>query len=477
MKTISLARRLIGAVVLSQLSLAVALVMLASFYCFRYLQSAFDVNLEGHALRVASLVHYAGDSHGGLLFDSAKIPPPHHVIHKDIYLVRSDQGGVVGQAGKDDVKFFETMPTSGMYWNFDQQGEPYRAIILRNIALADRLPERGRPVPRITVLYAAPMMDISQGIGGLAAWIACASLLLVTPSLLLSIWSIRRTLLPLNNLANAAGAISVDNWQFRASPEAKVIHELQPLIAAIEMVLAGLQRAFTYQREFVGDAAHELKTSFTILKSSWQSLLNKPRTAEEYRIGLMEMSEDGDRLEQLLNRMLRLARAEQRAADGIHRDLEIIDLVATCEMAVARIRRVAEERDIELQLVTADQVMMRADADDFELVWLNFLENAVQASWPGSKVALVLTREANLATVRVSDEGRGISQEELPHIFERFRRGDPSRARTTGGFGLGLAIAKSIVEAYKGTIHADSRVGEGTQIVVRLKVEELATTV
>jgi signal transduction histidine kinase len=220
-----------------------------------------------------------------------------------------------------------------------------------------------------------------------------------------------------------------------------------------------------------------LKTSFTILKSGWQSLLNKPRAAEEYRIGLMEMSEDGDRLEQLLNRMLLLARAEQRAADGIHRDLEIIDLVATCEMAVARIRRVAEERDIEIQLVTADQVMMRADADDFELVWLNFLENAVQASWPGSKVALVLTREANLATVRVSDEGRGISQEDLPHIFERFRRGDPSRARTTGGFGLGLAIAKSIVDAYKGTIHADSRVGEGTQIVVRLKVEELATAV
>jgi hypothetical protein len=120
MKTISLAKRLIGAVVLSQLSLAVALVMLASLYCFHYLQSAFDVNLEGHALRVASLVHYAGDSHGGLLFDAAKIPPAHHVIHKDIYLVRSDRGDVVGHAGEDDVKFFERIPALGLYWNFDQ---------------------------------------------------------------------------------------------------------------------------------------------------------------------------------------------------------------------------------------------------------------------------------------------------------------------------------------------------------------------
>jgi signal transduction histidine kinase len=76
----------------------------------------------------------------------------------------------------------------------------------------------------------------------------------------------------------------------------------------------------------------------------------------------------------------------------------------------------------------------------------------------------------------VSDEGCGIPVEELPHIFERFRRGDPSRSRTTGGFGLGLAIANSIVEAYKGTIHAESKLGEGTQIWVRLPVENASPT-
>jgi signal transduction histidine kinase len=469
-KNISLTKRLIAAVVVSQLLLAAALVVVASFYCFHQLQSAFDVNLEGRALSVAALIHYPDDSGAGLLFDAAKIPPAHHEIHKDIYLVKSDRGDFIRHAGEQDPHLFDAMPAKGRYWDFDQQGEPYRAIILRDVSILDK--ERNAPhPPTLTVVYAAPTMDISQRIGDLAEWIALASILLVAPSLILTIGSIRRTLVPLNSLADEAQSISVENWQFRPSEEAKAARELQPLIDAIDTVLAGLQRSFKRQREFLGDAAHELKTSFTILKSSWQSLLNQPRTAEEYRLGLTEMSEDGERLEQLLNRMLLLARAEQSAADGIHRDLDVIDLVATCEMSIARIRKVADERKIEIELVASDQVLMRADPADLELLWLNFLENSVQASSAGSKVNVVVTQEGSRATVLVSDEGSGIPKSDLPHIFERFRRGDPSRSRTTGGFGLGLAIANSIVEAYKGTLQADSTLGEGTKIWVCLPVE------
>ena len=471
MKSISLTKRLIAAVVVSQLLLAVTLVVVASFYCFHQLQSAFDVNLEGRALSVAALIHYPDDSGAGFLFDAAKIPPAHHEIHKDIYLVKSDRGDFVRHAGEEDPHLFDAMPAKGRYWDFDQQGEPYRAIILRDVSIFDKEGNAPHPLPKLTVMYAAPTMDISQRIRDLAEWIALASILLVAPSLILTIGSIRRTLVPLNSLADEAQSISVDNWQFRPSEEAKAARELQPLIDAIETVLAGLQLAFKRQREFLGDAAHELKTSFAILKSSWQSLLNQPRTAEEYRLGLTQMSEDGDRLEQLLNRMLLLARAEQWAADGIHRDLDIIDLVTTCEMAIARIRKLADDRSIEIHLVASDPVLMRAEPADMELVWLNFLENAVQASAAGSRIDVVLTQEGNRATVRVSDEGAGIPDDDLPHIFERFRRGDPSRSRTTGGFGLGLAIANSIVEAYKGTIHAESKLGEGTQIWVCLPVE------
>jgi signal transduction histidine kinase len=311
-------------------------------------------------------------------------------------------------------------------------------------------------------------MDISQRIGALAASISITSLVLLIPTLILAIWSIRRTLAPLNELARQARSISVRTWKFEPSAEAKATAELEPLINAIETVLDGLHRAFTRQREFLGDAAHELKTSVAILKSTWQSLLNRPRTAGEYRQGLGQVSQDSERLEDLLDRMLRLARVEQWAADGIHRDLDTVDLASTCEMAVARMTQLAAERGIGISFSAADCPTMLADPADLELVWINLLENAIQYSPAGSVVNIQVSIEGQVSSVLVSDSGRGIPEAELQHVFERFRRGDPSRARSTGGFGLGLAMTKSIVEAYNGTIKVQSKLGEGTQFLVRL---------
>src|SRR5260370_34827087 len=129
-------------------------------------------------------------------------------------------------------------------------------------------------------------MDISERIRDVAEWIALASILLVAASLILTIGSIRRTLVPLNSLADEAQSISVDNWQFRPSEEAKAARELQPLIEAIDTVLAGLQRPSKRQREFLGDAPHQLKTPFTILNPTGQSLQNPPGPARQHRLGM-----------------------------------------------------------------------------------------------------------------------------------------------------------------------------------------------
>jgi signal transduction histidine kinase len=182
------------------------------------------------------------------------------------------------------------------------------------------------------------------------------------------------------------------------------------------------------------------------------------------------MTEDSDRLEQLLNRMLRLARVEQWAADGIRRELEVVDIASTCEMAIARISELASSRDIKVEFAAAEVVLMRADPADLELIWLNLLENAVQYSPSGSSVRVLMDNDGDRVRVSVIDKGWGIPEADLEHIFDRFRRGDPSRSRTTGGFGLGLAIAKSIVQAYKGSIQAQSTIGEGTRISVVLPV-------
>ena len=468
MKRFSLTRRLIAAVIASQIALAAGLVAVGSYYTRYHLLAAFDVNLEGRALSVAALTYYSKEGKSQLLFDGSRIPPSPHDIHKDFFLVRSEDGSFERHSAGFNPNLFNNIPKEARHWSFESKGEPYRAVILRDMPVLGTNANVQQPPSKLTVVYGAPTMDISQRIGGLAAVFALASLVLLVPTLVFAVWSIRRTLNPLARLAYEARSISVQNWSFQPPEEAKSVTELSPLIAAIDTVLAGLQRAFTRQREFLGDAAHELKTSLAILKSSWQSLLTKPRTAAEYRAGLARMSEDGDRLEELLDRMLRLARVEQWAADGGQPAWERVELASTCEMAVARITRLAATRHVELHFAASDSAFVKADPADLELVWSNLLENAVHASSAGSSVRITLQNEGDHACVTVSDSGCGIAEDELPHIFERFRRGDPSRSRATGGFGLGLAIVHSIVQAYKGSITVKSELGEGTHMIVCL---------
>ena len=276
----------------------------------------------------------------------------------------------------------------------------------------------------------------------------------------------------LRELAAQASAISVHNWGFSPPPPEKMVSELAPLSRAIGTVLDRLRESFRQQRDFTSDAAHELKTSVAILKSTLQTLTHRPRAEQEYRDGLEMLLQDCARLEDLLDRMLRLARIEQRAENGTPREIVTAELSSTCEAAILRMQRMADARNIALELVNPMSMRLRADPKDLELIWVNLLENAVQYGPAGSKVAMRIQRDGDLAaTVSVEDSGPGVEPKELPYIFERFRRGDPSRARSTGGFGLGLAICKALVEAYGGHIEAINRPERGTSIRVQLPAE------
>jgi len=242
------------------------------------------------------------------------------------------------------------------------------------------------------------------------------------------------------------------------------------LTDSMTQMLARLEYSFKQQREFVGNAAHELKTPVAVLKSTLQSLVQRPRSSEEYCAGVQASLQDLDRLEQLLQWMLRLARAEQWAQNAQGRNLDLIDLNSTCEEAVERIRALAESRHTTIHLVTNGPVPIRADPEDLQLVWTNLLENAVRYSPEGTSVEIAVAREGDHAQVSFQDHGVGIAAADLPKIFERFYRGDHSRARATGGFGLGLAIAKALVEAYGGSIAAVSSPGKGTRMTVELPV-------
>ncbi len=472
MKRLSLTGRLTAVVVGAQLVLAAGLVLVGITFSRRQLLAAFDMSLQGKARAIAALVYYPPNGKPGLLFDDDEAPPSFDASRPDIYQVRSAAPQFEAHSRNFNSTFLQAGPAGKDYRNFTWKGVPYRGLLLRRVSIRDEDTGNTDTDVAVDVFYAAPTLDIARRADDVGLMVGGASLLLLLLTGLLAAWAVRRGLWPLHDLAGEAAAISVKNWNFRPPQAALDAPELAPLAQAIETVLGKLELAFVQQREFLADAAHELKTSVAILKSSFQGLLQKPRSPHEYRAGLLDLLGDVDRLEELLNRMLRLARAEQQAADGGPPTLEVADLASTCEMAVARIRNLAAARGVEVQLASEVSAEVRADAEDLELVWVNLLENAIQHSPPGSVVRLQLERMANNISVSVQDWGTGIAPDDLPYIFERFRRGDRSRSRETGGFGLGLAIAKAIVEAYGGTIQATSTLHQGTRVWVRLPLLE-----
>jgi signal transduction histidine kinase len=467
----SIQRRLIAAVIVSQALLAAGLLFTGVFYTHRRLLSALEAGMQARAMSVAALVRYSEDASGNVYFDNTLMPGSVDPGHPDLFAVWTERSGLLVRSSNWPTGLELSPYGPDDRWNFVWDKVPYRALRVTHVPVLDREEGRSFRPQTLTIVYAAPTSLTRHQTWLAAEIIALASLLLLAATVSLALWGIRRGLLPLQHLAGQAALVSANRWQLHLPEEVQRIAELRPLTESMTTMLARLQRAFAQQREFLGSAAHELKTPVAVLKSSLQSLQQRPRSSEEYRRGLQECLEDLDRLELLLQWMLRLARAEQWAQGTVRRDLQVINLTSTCEEAVERIRPLAQTRSTAIHISSQGPVPFRADPEDLQLVWTNLLENAVRYSPAGSSVEVAVTRNnGGPARVIFEDHGPGIPAEDLPHVFERFYRGDPSRTRATGGFGLGLAIAKALVEAYGGTITAESTLGRGTRMTIELPI-------
>ncbi len=468
MRNSSIRRRLLTAVLVTQLLLTVGLVFVAVMFMRRQLRTAFDAGLHGRAMSVAALVRYSEDVPSTLVFDKEMVPPPLYRAHADLYRILDSQGKILAISPNWPAGFDPVPNRERNYWNIREDGHPYRAVRLKDVPVLDRESPDATTNSTLTIVYAASTEELNEAMWHAGALIGFSSLVLLVVSTGVVVWAIGRGLSPLATLADSAAKVSPSNWELQAPPESLHTKELAPLTTAMTAMLAKLQEAFNSQQGFVANAAHELKTPVAILKSTLQSLLQRSRTSEEYHAGIEAALEDTTRLEKLVHSMLRLARVERWASGGLHRDIEDIDLTSTCEMSIAHVRKMAELRGIKLQLARDGEPRLRAESEDMELVWCNLLENAIHYSPTGSTVSIAIHREADFAEVAVQDHGPGIPDEQLERIFDRFHRADTSRARNTGGYGLGLAISKAIVEAYGGTIRVHSEVGRGTTMSVRL---------
>lgn len=224
-----------------------------------------------------------------------------------------------------------------------------------------------------------------------------------------------------------------------------------------QMSLRPVARAWQQQRQFVADASHELKTPLTVIMANADLMANHPQAdAAKQRQWLDGIRDESERMRQLVEDMLFLARA-----DALRKpDFAPVDLSTTVEGEALSFDSVAYERGVTLETDVAPGLTVQGDAKQLTQLTAILLDNACKYAGVGGQAGLQLRRRKNTAVLKVANTGATLTKDELDHLFERFYRTDA--ARTRGGYGLGLAIAQSIVKTHRGRITADSRDGKTT---------------
>ena len=280
----------------------------------------------------------------------------------------------------------------------------------------------------------------------------------------------RRVVRPIARISNTAAAISADNLSQRIDVTG-MESELCGLAQTLNGAFARIEAAFEQQVRFTADASHELRTPLSILSSNAELALRKDRTADEYRSFLQTCYQTSKRMQSLVETLLTLARYDSRAIVLEKRPASLRRLVEDCIELVAPL---GAEKQLCFR-VEAPDCQICVDPVRLSQVLVNLLVNAIAYNREGGEVALSARCSAGELTLSIQDTGRGIPLDEQEHVFERFYRVDKARSRATGGYGLGLAICKSIVEAHGGEISLASEPGEGTTFLIRLPVGDCRT--
>ncbi len=332
-------------------------------------------------------------------------------------------------------------------------------------------------------LFALPLQEGNRAFGTLVLATSLRSVQTFMRDVLLSL----AIALPLVLMLSAAGGLFLANRALSpvASITATVRHisaddlsqrihlntqddEIGQLANTFDAMLERLQNAFQRERQLTSDVSHELRTPLGLLKTQLSLARSRPREAAELLQMMRDMEDDVDRMTRLVEQLLTLARLEQR---GIQHQADV-DVSLVVEAVISQFQGQATAHRINLTLTCPQQVnvTVKGETEALFQVFANLVENAIKYTEPDGFVGIEIVRLWDEISVAVINSGEGIAPEHLPHLFERFYRADSARARQTGGFGLGLAIANALVQSHHGSITAASQPGHQTTFTVTLPV-------
>ena len=268
----------------------------------------------------------------------------------------------------------------------------------------------------------------------------------------------KRVLAPIRDITSMAETLSESNLSNRINI-AGTKNELKDLATVINRMLDRIERSYNSQKQFVSDASHELRTPISVIRGYTDMLKrwgkDDPEILDE---GITAISQETESMKDLVESLLFLARHDKKTLMMEMSSFDPAELIREIQKEETMVHQ-----EYHFDTARMDSLTINADRNMMKQVLRILCDNAVKYSGPGSTVTLSCTKEAGGGCcLSVKDEGQGISQEELPKIFERFYRSDKARQSETGGHGLGLSIARIIVVAHKGKLRVRSKPGSGS---------------
>lgn len=265
---------------------------------------------------------------------------------------------------------------------------------------------------------------------------------------------------PVDLFSEQIASINVNSLEKRLIPSGKG-HEIDRMASEINKTLDRLEQAFRSQEQFVLDAAHELRTPLSTLHAQVEILQAKQNKGEGVPEAILSaQGKNLVRMEAIVEDLLLLAKGKQQFPE------ECVDLSQLIGEICLDLQWLAEKHEVKLMYEAGEIQVIQANSMMIDRLIRNLIVNAIQYNKPNGLVKINLKPKPEALILSIQDSGIGIVQEDLPHIFDRFYRVDPSRSRLSGGTGLGLAIVRHIAELYKAEITVESEVAKGSCFIV-----------
>lgn len=378
---------------------------------------------------------------GAVIADSQSASQP--AIPAGLNIVRGQGGGQGPGLGAAEVAEFTD--AEGQTWLYNVRGSGTRYMLLV-----------ATPRP------ASPLLDVLAD--DFFPPIMRAGLIALVLSILLGAWIARSISAPLQTMSGAARRIAAGEHS-HVQPEGP--REVRALAASLNEMSEQVHSSRQSQRDFVANVSHELKTPITSIQGFAQAILDgTAQSGAALKQAAQVIYDEAGRMHRLVVELLDLARLDA-GASSLKR--ESVDMKELLQAVARKFGPLAAQAGVALNTELAELPILTADGDRLVQVFTNLTENAIKHTPQGGSVSIQASRRDGAAQITVADSGPGIPPAEADRVFERFYQLDKARASGPGrGVGLGLPIARQIVEAHGGTLTLESHPGQGSQFIVRL---------